>query len=123
MGAVTLQRARRPATRPHAKGMRTNAARASTGPTLTRAPRSPRGAYQRVSDRARACQRVPAGCARHASGVPDDQVMTSPDLIIQAEVLRKRFGSPPAFDGVALAVPAGTVLGVLGPNFDGKATT
>src|SRR6478609_9832072 len=106
MGAVMLQRPRRPATSPDAR----------------RAPWSPRGAYHRVCDRARACQRVPAACARHASGVPDDQVMTSPDLMIQAEGLRKHFGSTQALDGVDLAVTAGTVLGVLGPNGAGKTT-
>ena len=48
--------------------------------------------------------------------------MTSPDLMIQAEGLRKRFGTTQALDGVDLAVPAGTVLGVLGPNGAGKTT-
>ena len=42
--------------------------------------------------------------------------------MIQAEGLRKRFGSTQALDGVDLAVPAGTVLGVLGPNGAGKTT-
>ncbi|MEO7234565.1 MAG: daunorubicin/doxorubicin resistance ABC transporter ATP-binding protein DrrA, partial [Lapillicoccus sp.] len=36
--------------------------------------------------------------------------------MIDAEGLRKRFGTTQALDGVDLAVPAGTVLGVLGPN-------
>jgi len=44
------------------------------------------------------------------------------DLMIQAEGLRKRFGTTQALDGVDLAVPAGTVLGVLGPNGAGKTT-
>jgi oleandomycin transport system ATP-binding protein len=48
--------------------------------------------------------------------------MTSPDLMISAEGLRKRFGTTQALDGVDLAVPAGTVLGVLGPNGAGKTT-
>ena len=68
------------------------------------------------------CQRVPAACAQDASGLPHDRVMTPPDLMIQAEGLRKRFGSTQALDGVDLAVPAGTVLGVLGPNGAGKTT-
>ena len=42
--------------------------------------------------------------------------------MIQAEGLRKRFGSTQALDGVDVAVPAGTVLGVLGPNGAGKTT-
>ncbi|HEU4331166.1 MAG TPA: ATP-binding cassette domain-containing protein [Lapillicoccus sp.] len=44
------------------------------------------------------------------------------DVMIQAEGLRKRFGTTQALDGVDLAVPAGTVLGVLGPNGAGKTT-
>ena len=42
--------------------------------------------------------------------------------MIEAEGLRKRFGTTQALDGVDLAVPAGTVLGVLGPNGAGKTT-
>jgi oleandomycin transport system ATP-binding protein len=41
---------------------------------------------------------------------------------IQAEGLRKRFGSTQALDGVDLAAREGTVLGVLGPNGAGKTT-
>ena len=41
---------------------------------------------------------------------------------IQAEGLVKRFGETTALDGVDLAVSAGTVLGVLGPNGSGKTT-
>lgn len=36
--------------------------------------------------------------------------------IVVAEALRKRFGDTRALDGLDLAVPAGTVCGVLGPN-------
>ena len=42
---------------------------------------------------------------------------------IQAEGLVKRFGDTRALDGVDLAVPAATVLGLLGPNGSGKTTT
>ncbi|MBT2213586.1 ATP-binding cassette domain-containing protein [Actinomadura sp. NEAU-AAG7] len=42
--------------------------------------------------------------------------------VIQAEGLRKRFGTTQALDGVDLAVRRGTVLGVLGPNGAGKTT-
>ena len=42
--------------------------------------------------------------------------------IIEAEALKKRFGTTQALDGVDLAVPEGTVLGVLGPNGAGKTT-
>jgi oleandomycin transport system ATP-binding protein len=42
---------------------------------------------------------------------------------IQAEGLVKRFGDTQALDGVDLTAPAGTVLGLLGPNGSGKTTT
>jgi ABC-2 type transport system ATP-binding protein len=48
--------------------------------------------------------------------------MSSP-LAIEADGLRKTFGSTRAVDGVDLAVPSGAVYGVLGPNGAGKTTT
>ena len=42
--------------------------------------------------------------------------------IIEAEGLKKRFGTTQALDGVDLAAREGTVLGVLGPNGAGKTT-
>src|SRR5574341_614205 len=42
---------------------------------------------------------------------------------IQAEGLVKQFGAIRALDGVDLTVPAGTILGLLGPNGSGKTTT
>jgi ABC-2 type transport system ATP-binding protein len=44
------------------------------------------------------------------------------DAVIAAEGLGKRFGPVPALDGVDLEVPAGAVLGVLGPNGAGTTT-
>jgi ABC-2 type transport system ATP-binding protein len=44
-------------------------------------------------------------------------------LAIEAEGLVKRFGGTVALDGVDLAAPAGTVLGLLGPNGSGKTTS
>lgn len=41
---------------------------------------------------------------------------------IQAEGLVKRFGATTALDGVDLAAPTGSILGVLGPNGAGKTT-
>ena len=41
---------------------------------------------------------------------------------IQAEGLVKRFGDTKALDGVDLTAPAGTVLGLLGPNGSGETT-
>ena len=42
---------------------------------------------------------------------------------IEAHDLRKAFGDVRALDGLSLAVPAGSVLGLLGPNGSGKTTT
>src|SRR5271156_1767928 len=44
------------------------------------------------------------------------------DLMIEAHDLRKRFGPTVALDGIDLEVPAGAVLGVLGPKRAGKTT-
>jgi ABC-2 type transport system ATP-binding protein len=43
--------------------------------------------------------------------------------LIEADGLRKRFGSLQAVDGISLAVQRGEVLGFLGPNGAGKSTT
>ncbi len=42
---------------------------------------------------------------------------------VEAQGLRKAFGRVQALDGLSLAVPAGSVLGLLGPNGSGKTTT
>jgi ABC-2 type transport system ATP-binding protein len=42
--------------------------------------------------------------------------------VIRAEGLSKRYGTVQALDGLDLAVPEGTVLGLLGPNGSGKTT-
>src|ERR1700722_8892974 len=44
------------------------------------------------------------------------------DRMIEAEGLRKRFGSTQALDGLDLQGQAGQILGVLGPNGAGKTT-
>jgi ABC-2 type transport system ATP-binding protein len=44
-------------------------------------------------------------------------------LMVEAYDLRKAFGKVQALDGLSLAVPAGSVLGLLGPNGSGKTTT
>jgi ABC-type multidrug transport system ATPase subunit len=44
------------------------------------------------------------------------------DPMIEAEGLRKHFGSTQALDGLDLQVGAGQILGVLGPNGAGKTT-
>ena len=46
----------------------------------------------------------------------------SPELMIEADDLTKRYGETQALAGVSLAVPAGSILGVLGPNGAGKTT-
>jgi ABC-2 type transport system ATP-binding protein len=42
---------------------------------------------------------------------------------IEAELLSKAFGKVTALDGLSFQVPAGSVLGLLGPNGSGKTTT
>jgi ABC-2 type transport system ATP-binding protein len=49
--------------------------------------------------------------------------MTTTDLAVVAEGLRKRYGDTAALDGLDLAVATGTVRGLLGPNGAGKTTT
>ncbi len=44
-------------------------------------------------------------------------------IAIEASGLEKSFGKTRALAGLDLAVPAGTILGVLGPNGSGKTTT
>jgi len=45
------------------------------------------------------------------------------EATVEADGLRKAFGHVQALDGLSLAVPAGSVLGLLGPNGSGKTTT
>jgi ABC-2 type transport system ATP-binding protein len=45
------------------------------------------------------------------------------EATVEAHGLRKAFGDVQALDGLSLAVPAGSVLGLLGPNGSGKTTT
>jgi len=42
---------------------------------------------------------------------------------IEADDLSKAFGQVTALDGLSFQVPAGSVLGLLGPNGSGKTTT
>ena len=45
------------------------------------------------------------------------------DGAIEADGLRKAFGQVAALDGLSFRAPAGSVLGLLGPNGSGKTTT
>src|SRR5215472_15443562 len=45
------------------------------------------------------------------------------DPAIEADGLSKNFGEVVALDGLSFGVPAGSVLGLLGPNGSGKTTT
>jgi ABC-type multidrug transport system ATPase subunit len=45
------------------------------------------------------------------------------DTAVEVDGLRKAFGAVLALDGLSFLVPAGSVLGLLGPNGSGKTTT
>src|SRR5258706_5845174 len=45
------------------------------------------------------------------------------EVVIQAEGLAKRYGATVAVDHIDLAVDAGEIVGILGPNGSGKTTT
>ena len=45
------------------------------------------------------------------------------ELVIQTDVLTKRYGDILAVDDLSLEVPRGHVFGLLGPNGSGKTTT
>ena len=45
------------------------------------------------------------------------------EATVEADGLRKAFGKVRALDGLSLTAPAGSVLGLLGPNGSGKTTT
>ena len=45
------------------------------------------------------------------------------DTAVEVDGLRKAFGAVLALDGLSFRVPAGSVLGLLGPNGSGKTTT
>jgi len=45
------------------------------------------------------------------------------DTAVEVDGLRKTFGTVLALDGLSFRVPAGSVLGLLGPNGSGKTTT
>ncbi|MBT6850471.1 MAG: ATP-binding cassette domain-containing protein, partial [Opitutae bacterium] len=49
--------------------------------------------------------------------------MTSPNSILQAKNLEKRYGRRDVVRGVELHVNGGEVVGLLGPNGAGKTTT
>src|SRR5262249_2048318 len=48
--------------------------------------------------------------------------MAATELMIEAEDLQKRYGDTQALAGVSFSVPAGTILGLLGPHGAGKTT-
>jgi branched-chain amino acid transport system ATP-binding protein len=52
-----------------------------------------------------------------ASATPD-----SPRVVLDVRNIRKSFGGQPALDDCSLALPEGTVTGLIGPNGSGKST-
>ena len=44
------------------------------------------------------------------------------DCVLQAAGLTKRYHGTPALDGLNLELPAGKIIGLLGPNGSGKTT-
>ena len=44
------------------------------------------------------------------------------DCVLQATGLTKRYHGNPALDGLNLELPAGRIIGLLGPNGSGKTT-
>ena len=47
---------------------------------------------------------------------------TAPEHVIEIRGMTRRFGPKRALDGVSLAVPRGSVFGLVGPNGSGKTT-
>src|SRR5260370_20209584 len=45
------------------------------------------------------------------------------EVVIRAEALTKRYGATLAVDHIDIAVDAGEIVGILGPNGSGKTTT
>ena len=47
----------------------------------------------------------------------------TPDIVISARGLTKKYNGKPAVDGVSFDIPAGRIVGLIGPNGSGKTTT
>src|SRR5213083_81735 len=53
---------------------------------------------------------------------PADELNVEPEFAVDAQGVRKRFGAIEALRGLDLAIRAGEIYGLLGPNGSGKTT-
>src|SRR5918999_6354040 len=101
-------------------GYRRGAGRLATPPVSGPDPRLRRARWRAAGSPFLKCNSVGVARTRGARITRREVDMTA---LIEADALRKSFGSIKAVDGISLKVMRGEVLGFLGPNGAGKSTT